>query len=325
MKNFKTIICIVLAVSLSLSFVGCSKPDKDGEFSANYVEIEPTRENIDAVVEEINSVLNVTDYGVLSNASQFDNFVFTYEYESVNEETDNTTRYDINMKVNGDAAPGEVFALINIETLISSQNVDHCFRILIIRKSGSTSTTYNDYTVYPLQVSPDVFNGGYIEGWGGNIQGDFGYKSFANAYYGDDLPADTGDFLADSSVLEIINPTDGYNEFYRALFRLINEYHADFINEPISEFTHPFVESGDHTGNIGAFMQELRRLPDFDRKTYKAYKSDNGFYKLVWDEGATYYLKVNDDGTYHFKSVGGSFTQELKPFDEKIADPRDKH
>ena len=70
------------------------------------------------------------------------------------------------MKVDGDAGFDKVFAVLNMETFIEKENIDHCFRICIYRSSQDVQT-FNDYAFSCLKTSPDIFNGGFVQN-GGN-------------------------------------------------------------------------------------------------------------------------------------------------------------
>lgn len=94
----------------------------------------------------------------------------------------------------------------------------------------------------------------------------------------DDYSLDVND-----SIFELINPKNGENSYIKALMKYINmQYEEMGLFQPneiyIDYLNHPVTERLDHSTNAGAFIQELGHLRYVANKTYKAYKSDNGFY-----------------------------------------------
>lgn len=300
------IVAIVLTITCLFTFVGCGK--KDGEYSAKYVEIAPTEQAINPVLDEINSKLK--------NLNDYNNYYVTYNYNSTDEDG-KATKYKLDMKVDGDADFNKVFAVLNMETFIERDNIDHCFRVCIYRKSGE-GQTFNDYAFGCIKASPDIFNGGFSQD-GGNILGGSNFEAMVSQL--DDSSLDLND-----SIFELINPKNGENKYMKALMKYLTMKYEETgifqLNEVyINHLTHPVTERLDHSTNVGAFIQELGHLRYVAKKTYKAYKSDNGFYKLEWEAGAKYYLKINEDGTYKFKFVNDVTTQELVPIDEELPSP----
>ncbi len=308
---------VIAAMSLVALFsvVGCEKENPDGDYAADYVEIEATEAAINPVLDEINNKLQ--------SFNDFHSYYVIYNYNYTND-AGKTTKYKIDMKVDGDAAVNEVFAVLNMETFIESENIDHCYRICIYRvDDGQTFDDYGwnvlkaskDTGMYPDDPSDDTYHEN-----GGNSLGGRGFRSVFEAVEDSSLQ------LTDS-IFELINPVSGVNSYMKALMKyIVLEYRDTELFEEneiyIDDLTHPVTERLDHSTNAGAFIQELGHLRYVAQKSYKAYKSENGFYKLSWDSGATYYLKLNEDGTYQFKAVASHYTQELVPFSGKIPSPQ---
>ena len=260
------------------------------------------------MLDEINSKLK--------NLNEYNNYYVTYNYNSTGNDG-KVTKYKLDMKVDGDAGFDKVFAVLNMETLIERDNIDHCYRICIYRKSED-GQTFNDYSFSTLKASPDIFNGGFSQN-GGNSLGGSNFEYMFRQL--DDSSLDVND-----SIFELINPKNGENTYMKALMKYLTiKYEETGLFQPneidIDYLRHPVTERLDHSTNVGAFIQELSHLRYVANKTYKAYKSDNGFYKLEWEAGAKYYLKINEDGTYKFKFVNDVTTQELVPIDEELSSP----
>ena len=313
-KIARFFISMTMAFVSLFSVVGCEKEDPDGAYAADYVEVAATEEAINPILDEINEKLSLNEYH---------SYYVTYNYNYTND-AGKTTKYKMDMRVDGDAAVNEVFAMINMETFIESENIDHCYRICIYRLNDGQ--TFEDYGWNVLNVSKidkgtpnDPTDDYYPENGGCSLGG----RRFSYIF---DALDDSSLKLTDS-ILELINPTNGHNSYMKALMKyIVLEYrNFDFYKENeiyIDNLTHPVTERLDHSANAGAFVQELGQLRYVAQKSYKAYKSENGFYKLAWDSGANYYLKTSEDGTYQFKAVASHYTQELVPFSGKIPSPQ---
>ncbi len=316
-KIARFFISMTMAFVSLFSVVGCEKEDPDGAYAADYVEVAATEEAINPVLDAIN--------GKLMSLNEYHSYYVTYNYNYTNDAGE-TTKYIIDMTVDGDAAVNEVFAMINMETYIEKENIDHCYRICIYRLDDGQ--TFEDYGWNVLNVSKidrgtpnDPTDDYYPENGGCSLGG----RRFSSIF---DALDDSSLKLTDS-IFELINPTNGHNSYMKALLQyIVIEYQA-LCDQGVYEeneiyinwLQHPTGERLAHQNNVGAFLQEVGHLRYVAEKSYKAYTSESGYYKLAWDSGANYYLKVNEDGTYQFKAVASHYTQELVPFSGKIPSP----
>lgn len=321
-RLLKLAISLALILATVLSLASCSfinnllGIDDDGDYKADYKEQELTASNVVAAKNTIKEKV--------TNAS-FGKFVATYtsDYESTSEYKYNT-KYDVTMKVNADAAVGEVFAYIKLKSVYSQPDGNHgrdvTAEYCIVRISDGEY--YSDYKVY-LNIGGQTYSESYEQ-------------MITRIEEADIYLYGGGQNLTMKGALDYQNNQGDY-------FQMLYAY-AEAVtgNEIVSINDNPFIYCL-HEFNIISFSSVLDGLDTTSAdKGYKLFTAGDNMLKIkrkyddnkfleYYDE--LHYLKINDDGTYSHKCIDNYETKnpararisktvkELKPLTGAIEVP----
>ena len=143
MKKFiRLITTFVLVLVATLSLTACF--GGDGDYSASYKSTEITTQNTETISRDIKS-------RVLNNDS-YSKYVSTYKYEYNSKIYNYTTKYDLLMKVNGEAELGEAYAYMELKSFYEQEDGNYGRDLDLkycIVKTGD-GIMFSDYTVYLL-------------------------------------------------------------------------------------------------------------------------------------------------------------------------------
>lgn len=285
MKKFlKLFISLIATISCTLCFTACDF-DLGSIFGdiggGSYLRKDMSAESIASIVRHIDQ--NVMD------SDDYVNFQSTYTCDYNNTNYNYSKKYNIDMKVNGNAEVGEVFALIDFYTYYAQEDGqygrDMTIKYCIVRTG--TGTYCNNYRVY-MNLGGQTYSATYsgmldkIEQEGVNYS----------------VPTYT------FPMLDILENDGGYY-YYILLMAYAEAYYGDQV---ASTTDNPFIYCL-HDLNGELFVNTLKKFNENSKNQgYSLYASGENSYKLVrkykdlfetYDEVS--YFTINDNGTYTYK------------------------
>lgn len=314
MKKFiKMAVCLMFVLTTVFTMTGCKFGGFD--YLSFYMIKKITAENISEIETKI-------DEKTVDNGSYL-KYEATYKYDYENMGYSYNTKYDVHMKVNGEAQVGEVFAYIEFRSFYDQEGDEHdrdyLFKYCILRDSEGEN--YSDYLV-AVNVGDQLFGATYsdmvqaIEDSGDYVNADMSNQSMSNA-------------------LELNNYNgNDYFEILIAWTQIVIE------NEIVSTNDNPFIFCL-HEFNKGSFIGTLNDLNPNSTRGYTLFASGDRKFKIArtYNDSQTKekydnasYLKIHDDGTYSYKYIGEYTSnpgrnfkfkkeQELKPLSGVIEIP----
>lgn len=290
MKLFlKMMLSCVLALVMLLSLVSCSLlgGGDDGEFKADYEKQEITAEAVSAIKSGLESK-------IAENGSYL-KYAATYHYDLQNSGSGYVfnTKYDVTMQVNGDAAVGEVFAYIELNSFYSQPDGqagrDVFVKFCIVRTGEGEN--YSDYKVF-VNLDDQTYSATFDEMLQKLDEADV-YVSGGN-----DNP------------MKLALDYESSNGDY---FEIITAYAAAASGkEIVSLLDNPFIYCL-HEFNKNSFLNMLDGLDqNSGSKGYKLYtEGDNKVKvtrkyedkKFLEEHDNASYLWINEDGTYSYHCV----------------------
>lgn len=315
-KLLNRIILLATVLVMALSFTACDFDLSSIFGDGNYSKKEITSESVSSIKS------NITE-NTLNNLSYLKyESTYNYDYNKSGEYVYNT-KYDVNMKVNGSAVIGEVFALIEFKTFYSQPDGlhgrDKLVKFCIVRTSSGVN--YSDYTVY-MNIDGQTYSASY--------------SGMINRIEAADL------WVSNTGNYPMVEALD-YEEDQGAYFEVLYAY-AEAVSgsQIVSTLDNPFIYCL-HNFNKDNFIGILESLDEYSKnKGYSLYASKGNSYKIKrylndtkflekYDEES--YLTINDDKTYSYKYEGFYETKnparnfnyttknELKPFTAAIERP----
>ena len=290
MKAFLKFFCsCTLALVMLVSLVSCSMfgGNDDGDFKADYKKQEITTSTLSAIKNNLASKL-------VENGSYL-KYAATYHYDLENSGSgyEYNTKYDVTMKVNGEAAVGEVFAYIELKSVYSQPDGNHgrdvFVKFCIVRISDGDK--YSDYKVF-VNLDDKTYSATFDE----MLQ----VIDEADSYY---VSAENEDMKL---ALDYEKGNGTYFEVIIAYATAVAE------KEIVSLLDYPFIHCL-HDFNKGSFIDMLSGLNNSSaEKGYKLYtdgdnkikvtrKYDDKKFLEAYDNAS--YLWINDDGTYSYRCV----------------------
>ena len=314
MKKFiRLITTFVLSVATVLSFTACSLGD--GDYAAAYKSTEINSTNIENICEDI-------EYKTIENVS-YNQYVSKYKYEYYSKIYKYTTKYDLLMKVNGEAEMGEVFAYMELKSFYEQEDGrfgrDLDLKYCIVKTDDGE--LFTDYTVY-LLLGGQTYSAGFYEMHEKIEEEDIYLSGSSDNYY----------------MSSILNYNSTYGEYFETL---LGYTMAIYQGDIVSTTDNPFIYCL-HDLNKGSFKDAIYGLTNTSaKKGYKLYSAENA-YKLTrkyndkkflenYDNAS--YIKFFENGTYAYKYKGTYETgnparafkstteKELKPLAETIEIP----
>ena len=314
MKKFiRLITTFILVLVSSLSLTACF--GGDGDYSASYKSTEITTQNTETISRDIKS-------RVLNNDS-YSKYVSTYKYEYNSKIYNYTTKYDLLMKVNGEAELGEAYAFMELKSFYEQEDGNYGRDLDLkycIVKTGD-GIMFSDYTVY-LLLGGNTYSATFEE-MHDKIEEEDIYLS--GSRYDDEM----------SCAFDYELTQGGYFE------TIIGYTMAIYGDDVVSTLDNPFIYCL-HDLNKGSFIDALYSLDSSSKnKGFRLYSADNA-YKLTRkysdkkfreDYDNASYIKIFEDGTYAYKYRGvyetgnparafkSNTEKELKPLNENIEVP----
>lgn len=315
MKKFLNILlAFTIIISSVFSLTACSFGD--GDYKASYKKQTITRESVSSIMDTI-------EKNTIENLS-YSKYEATYKSDYKSNTYDYNTKYDVSMKVNGDAKVGEVFAYIELKSVYEQSDGQHGRDLLvkycIVRISEGKN--FSDYKVY-MNIGEETHSATfsemhdkiaeedvYLEGETENLDVsnilDYTYSQgrYFETLYGYGMAITGGDIV---STLD--NP----------LIFCLHEFNKENFVYTLSELTESSKNYGWALYSAGDSAFKITRKYD-DKKFLESYDS-------------TAYLKINEDGTYSHKLIDGYKTEnparafeykterELKPLSTAIEVP----
>lgn len=286
MKRFLNLflsLAVLLATVLSLT--ACSLGG--GEYKAMYKKQSITLGGVSSMIESINDK-------TLSDAS-YSKYEATYKSDYENDAYDFTTKYEVKMKVNGEANVGEVLAYIELKSFYEQSDGLHGRDILIkyciVRVTDGN--TYNDYKIY-MNIGEETYSGTFNEV--------IDYIDQEDVYF----PGNPSNLEA-SNILDY-EPTQGdyYQTLYSFALAVTGQDAVSTLDNPIIFCLHAF--------NKGNFLDTMRDLNESSTSDgWTLYSAGDSAYKITRKYSdkrffleeckSTAFLKIHNDGTYSHKLV----------------------
>lgn len=320
-KLLKLATSITAVLALVFSLTGCFLEDLGIGSSLKRQSI--NAETITTLRENIQSTTLPNSSNLKFEAS------YDYEYNSTNQYV-YTTKYEVDMKVNGEANVGEVFAYIEFDTEYSQQDGTHgrdlLIKYCIVRVGAGDS--YNDYKVY-MNLGGQTYSGTF-------------YQIIATL---EDIEENGSDLYFSGTrhnydMLDVLDYSDNanfYDDYFGTLYDFATAMYGNYV---VSTTDNPFIHCL-HYFNLDGFIRTLNNL-DENSKGYTLYASDNAYRVKRSYVDSRYFreeyklddkLTVHEDGTYTFESEYKYSTanparahqteieQELKPLTGTIQIP----
>ncbi len=279
MKKLLKLATIITAIlTCAISLVGCG-----GNFS-----------KVDITDETLSNYNQIVRNNTLSNSS-YSNYEATYKYER--KASSYTTKYDVKMKVNGNAGIGEVFALIEFDTFYT-QDDNQYGRDLLVKYAivrSSNGAYYSDYKIN-MVLGEQATNENTFS---------VTFSEMVNALLDDGYWCSTdNEYMTD-----ILDEDDIFDSYYNMLISFAELKFGDFI---VSSGDNPLVNCS-HAYNKDMFLETLNDLDSNSANNgYTLHSSKDNAFKIKRKKNFSQYgiteeyklestLTIHEDKTYTYK------------------------